>query len=1049
MTGIRIGVSAALENPDALLASINQMGQRIAQANKAQYDPVGKEGLATLAEYEKRLKQLAAVSESLRKRMKATGQQDASPLSLDFDAMYPNQAARNQQMLQFFKAVFGGGFKAAPPAPAHGGGGSGQGGGGGGTRPPAQPPGGGMGGAAFGAARGALAATGPMGGMASGAIGVGLSAGFGAGLVTLLGGLLQTGISKVMERVGQAEDNAVAMDRLKRILGDVNVSFTALESVVKSGAQNLRITYAETEKLATQFVKLSNVSDEQFKSLPEELEVGVGVSRAFGLDPSQGVGVMGQMRGLGVTKDTQESRRFALLIGETIGKAGAFAKADEVMESIAAFASSQTRQNMSAANVAGYAGMFSGMVSSGISGMDPQGAAGMLSRINATLSAGGGKGEASQFFTGIVGQRMGLDPIQTQILREGGAFATNDLMFGEGSAASRFGLPGPSGNETFLQASLAELRRQYGGNKSLLAQAASNHLGVGINQAMALLSVDPKQIGEMQARADLSKLSASGIGNMSKALYGSAGDRQALATSMLGRKDVSQTDKDAIAEAMKKDEATQREVLARLSAQYDQERTTGSDIRDSKNALDNIATSLASHLIPLTQEMRHGIMFLAGADKKLTPEQIMKDVVKRESEGRVQSIEGRFKAPLDKLDEEQSRLKIRERTLDPHNLRFTYRDNPEVLASKLKEREAIQAQIAKNEEEIGRLTKERADLLKKENERREAEMDRIKKDAEDRALAALEGKGTPTTAGGGGAPVRSGAPGGAARSHFTTGSEPTAGKGSKLDTSAIDAKLLAADEANGLPPGTMRSIMEQETGGKQKFLEDPSMYHYPLDAQGRRIAPHTGKVSTAFGPFGILESTASRPGYGVRPLKDKGIDEQIRFAGEYLGARVRSAGSLEAGLAGYGEGPAYSSSVMKRLARQRATASSPTIDGKAPAVGKVERGPDLPPVPAAAPADAGQQASSADPAKPRVQVPPASEASQADGGFRRVNYTPMPAAAVAREAAERSAVDARVQGEMSVRLELAPDAQRLLRPPAAPLSTRFNRANPFGTQSYL
>ena len=66
--------------------------------------------------------------------------------------------------------------------------------------------------------------------------------------------------------------------------------------------------------------------------------LGVGMSRAYGLDPSQGVGFMGQMRGLGVTKDTQDSRRLALLIGETIAKSDAFSKADEVMEAIAGFA---------------------------------------------------------------------------------------------------------------------------------------------------------------------------------------------------------------------------------------------------------------------------------------------------------------------------------------------------------------------------------------------------------------------------------------------------------------------------------------------------------------------------------------------------------------------------------------------------------------------------------------------------------------------------------------------------------------------------------------
>jgi hypothetical protein len=48
-------------------------------------------------------------------------------------------------------------------------------------------------------------------------------------------------------------------------------------------------------------------------------------------------------------------------------------------------------------------------------------------------------------------------------------------------------------------------------------------------------------------------------------------------------------------------------VLGQIAARYDQERTEGSDIRDSKNNLDNIKTSLADKLVPLTQAMREPI----------------------------------------------------------------------------------------------------------------------------------------------------------------------------------------------------------------------------------------------------------------------------------------------------------------------------------------------------------------------------------------------------------------------------------------------------------
>ena len=125
--------------------------------------------------------------------------------------------------------------------------------------------------------------------------------------------------------------------------------------------------------------------------------------------------------------------------------------------------------------------------------------------------------------------------------------------------------------------------------------------------------------------------------------------------------------------------------------------------------------------------------------------------------------------------------------------------------------------------------------------------------------------------------------------------------------------LDAADKQRGFPAGTMASVMKQEIGGQfDKFLGDPTAYHYGLNAEGRRVAGHTGKVSTAFGPFGILESTGRDPGFGVVPLKDKSIGEQVRFAADYLQARSKG-GDLAKGLAGYGEGEKYSRQVMARI----------------------------------------------------------------------------------------------------------------------------------------
>ncbi len=131
----------------------------------------------------------------------------------------------------------------------------------------------------------------------------------------------------------------------------------------------------------------------------------------------------------------------------------------------------------------------------------------------------------------------------------------------------------------------------------------------------------------------------------------------------------------------------------------------------------------------------------------------------------------------------------------------------------------------------------------------------------------------------------------------------------------VIAMLAEQDKRNNFPPGTMQALVSQEVGGNfGSYLENPEKYHYGLNSEGKRIAAHTGKVSTAFGPLGLLESTAKNPGYGVKPLQNKSLEEQFRFAADYLAGRTESAGGdLRAGLAGYGEGPAYADQVLGRI----------------------------------------------------------------------------------------------------------------------------------------
>lgn len=134
----------------------------------------------------------------------------------------------------------------------------------------------------------------------------------------------------------------------------------------------------------------------------------------------------------------------------------------------------------------------------------------------------------------------------------------------------------------------------------------------------------------------------------------------------------------------------------------------------------------------------------------------------------------------------------------------------------------------------------------------------------------------------------------------------------------IAALEAQAEKKYGLPSGVLGSIRQQETSGKQEYLDDPSKPHYPTGYT------KDGVKSSAFGPYGILESTAKQPGYGTTPLADKTLENQVEFAAQYLTGRSKSAGSLEAGLAGYGEGSKYSASVLKRIGGNSTMATAPT-----------------------------------------------------------------------------------------------------------------------------
>ncbi|WP_438979618.1 lytic transglycosylase domain-containing protein [Polynucleobacter sp.] len=878
-----LDASQAESQARQLEQQLNAIGQQIAQANKTQFNPISGNTLNDLKKMQAQFEALRKISGELNRRLNATGQKDTAFVDIDWAKLYPNQTTRHRKMAEAFGYVTGGGFSPPPPAPAP-------------PAPPAPPPpsnGGGQpptpvppppsgGGLAVGAAQSGLNAinplTGGLGAVGANAVGVGASGGFGAGFGALLGGVLALGVGKlvgaVSDKVTQAEDNAVAYDKLKRIIGDVGVSFGGLKASLSEAANSTKLTYAETAKLGTQFVQLGNITSKQMDSIPDELKLGVGFGRAFGLDPSQSTGVMGQMRGIGQTKNLQETRKFALLIGETIGKSKAFAKAGEVMEAVGNYAITQGRNNLGVANVEGYAGAFAGLAGSKTAGLDPAGVANLLSKVNASIMAGGAKGEASQFFTAGLGQKMGLTPFQTQMLREGGAFATKSNTFGKGTIYSEFmGKDGPKGTETMLSATLGELKAQYGKNKEDLIWATSNHLGVNSVQAMALHKLTPEKMGGMSKYANLLGMTGSGIGNLSTALHGTDEQRLDLVANLKARKGsdrLSSSEETELNNAMSSgNQGKLKDVLARLVAVRDQESTQGSDIRDSKNLLDNIKVLMADRLVPLFQDIRAATLSIAGVGDGKTSEGIFESIVKADSDARIKRITSESDKKLVDLEEKWRRGKSETQYKpDPYN----YRNRPELLAGATEKYNATLKNLPELEKQIAAEKNRRVEAIKEEEARRAEEMAAVnttaKKQREAEAVQQKEEK---------------------ERQKIIDANEQSAVDKAKIKGSLKWDKYV--------PDNLFKRMLSAESGGNHR------------DKNGKLITSPMG----ALGIGQLMPSTSKNPGFGILGIQNDSEGENIRVSKSYLGALIaKYHGDEKKGVAAYNTGPANLDKIIKK-----------------------------------------------------------------------------------------------------------------------------------------
>jgi hypothetical protein len=351
--------------------------------------------------------------------------------------------------------------------------------------PDPMPPGGGGGGGGRGGGGGAGKAAGLLGSVARSAGGFAL-----AGLALAGIGSLSSMASRGLEL---SKSELFGTDLLKRQLGDRGVDFNAVRDASRAAGLPYGIAPVQANELGRLYATAAgNVNGADLASgrYGASLAQGIGLSRAFGLDPSEGVHFLGAMRSVGAAGGAGDAgdRRLAGMIANAIEQSGFGGKAGEFLSQIASYTEVTARASLATVNVAGYAGLLGGLTRTGLPGLDPTGAAALISTADANIRRGGAFGEASQNFNymALLRENPGMSPIEAQALLQGGLLATKRSVFGSGALKGLY--RGKLDDRTNLQ-NIRDLTRDAYGSGEFGIEAFANNTGLTLGQASALMNV--------------------------------------------------------------------------------------------------------------------------------------------------------------------------------------------------------------------------------------------------------------------------------------------------------------------------------------------------------------------------------------------------------------------------------------------------------------------------------------------------------------------------------------------------------------------------------
>lgn len=631
---IKIPVQAELNQTDIaqqikqLEAAFNDLGRVAQDAGRIDFKPISKTSLEDARKMKQEFDAIVRMAPGLKRALEAGGQGGKSFGSIDWDKVWtdPKQRAGHAETMVRRLGPAG----AAVPIPQPSGGGSG---GGGRTRSgngdDLTPGTGGSswrkaaGGAAAGLAGGVASQVGGLaGGISSGAIAGGLAGGpIGAAVGGIVGSL-----TSLLGALGDARDIAISLDTLKRTLGDTNVNYQELQGHTRNLADEFSLSDTEATGLTSRYAKLAGGSDKDLGALRDEVGVGVGFSRSFGLDPSAGVDFFGQMKGLGITKSADDNKRLALMIGESVAKAGELPRMADVMSGLSRYMEGTAERTLGSGNSEAWLAKMVGLSQSGLPGTTPANNANMIAKADNAVSQGGITEAGKNFMNRTLQSRLGLNTVQADMQLEGGLFATGKSTFGPESAIGAYnaknGIEPPTAatsSKTNMELLLRDLEEQYRDKpRELMLNAMKTQFGLSYAQASAFQSTGSANIGSLVQRlgrlgVDPSKVNATGISKLS----------QIEADSSLS---------DA-----------QKDTMAKDAASKNQDDTDGSLARTASINGANAMIRLAEEGLPMISSIQSGVLKLAGMDVPGTPEQRARETEHQKRLGGIESTLGATK----------------------------------------------------------------------------------------------------------------------------------------------------------------------------------------------------------------------------------------------------------------------------------------------------------------------------------------------------------------------------------------------------------------------